>query len=83
MPTNPNRAFKNKRPEWRPGTMMTGGQRYTIEQMCTKYDISLIALTTRALGFRKKTKDLTLLDAARCIAMASVWENYRRRGDEL
>jgi len=82
MPTNPNRAFKNKKHEWHPGTMMTGGQMYTIEQMCTKHDISLIALTTRALGFRKKAKDLTVIDAACCIAIAGVWENYRRIGEE-
>ncbi len=82
MPTNPNKAFRNKKPKQMLGSMMTEGQRYVIEQMCIKHDISLIALTTRAIGFRKKTKELTVLDAARCIMMGSVWENYRRAGYE-
>lgn len=82
MPTNPNKAFRNKKPKQMLGSMMTEGQRYTIERMCIKYDISLIRLTTRTLGARKRTKELTVLDAARCIAMAAVWENYRRIGEE-
>lgn len=73
---NPNNAFKGKSVR-----MMTESQRVIIERQCKKHGISLIALTTKTLGKRKKTKDLTHLDAARCIAKGSVWENLRRAGD--
>ena len=82
MPTNPNSAFKDLEFKGGPDVMMTVAQRTIIERQCEEHSISLIRLTTRALGHRKKTGDLTHTDAARCIMMASVWENYRRAGDE-
>ena len=78
MPINPNETFKAKGQI----KMMTEDQRIIIERQCKEHNISLIRLTTRALGYRKKTSYLTYTDAARCIRMASVWENYRRMGDE-
>ena len=82
MPTNPNKAFKDLELKGYDGMMMTRDQRTIIERQCKEHDISLIRLTTRALGYRKRTRDLTHTDAASCIMMASVWENYRRAGDE-
>jgi hypothetical protein len=83
---NPNKAFKAtfKDPElrYKAGKMMTEDQREIIERLCNQHDISLIRLTTRTLGFRKKVQALTHIDAARCIMIAAVWENYRKRGDE-
>ena len=78
MPINPNETFKAKGQI----KMMTEDQRVVIERQCKEHNISLIRLTTRAFGYRKKTSYLTYTDAARCIRMASVWENYRRMGDE-
>lgn len=76
MPINPNKAFKDtsKNPEsiYKPGTMMTEGQRALIERKCKEHDVSLIRLTTTALGFRKKTKQLTHEDAARCITILNL-----------
>jgi len=82
MATNPNKAYKDLELKGYDGMMMTEDQRVIIEHQCSEHNISLIRLTTRALGYRKKTKDLTHVDAARCIMMASVWENYRRIGEE-
>lgn len=75
---NPNNMFKGKSVR-----MMTEDQRAIIERQCKEHGISLIALTTKSLGKRKKTKDLTHLDAARCIMTAGVWPNLRRAGDVL
>ena len=79
---NPNQSFKDLELKGYDGMMMTEDQRTIIERQCKEHTISLIALTTRALGYRKKTGDLTHIDAARCIMMAGVWENYRRIGAE-
>lgn len=79
---NPNQSFKDLELKGYDGMMMTEDQRIIIERQCKEHTISLIRLTTRALGYRKKTRDLTHTDAARCIMMAAVWENYRRIGEE-
>ena len=81
MPTNPNKAFADLELKGYDGMMMTEDQRIIIERQCEEHSISLIALTTKALGYRKKTKDLTHIDAARCIMMAGVWPNFRKPGD--
>jgi len=78
MGINPNKIFKSKCHT----KMMTEDQRVIIERQCKEHNISLIRLTIRTFGYRKKTSYLTYTDAARCIRMASVWENYRRVGDE-
>jgi len=77
---NPNQSFKDLELKGRDGMMMTEDQRVIIERLCNKHVISLIALTTRVVGYRKKTRDLTHVDAARCILMASVWPNLRKAG---
>lgn len=76
MSINPNKAFKDtsKNPEstFGSGTMMTEGQRVFIEKQCKKHGVSLVRLTTTALGFRKKTSQLTHADAARCIMILNL-----------
>ena len=78
MQIDPNNAFKEDR---HPVRMMTEDQRVIIERMCKKHNTSLITLTTKIFGQRKKTKDLTHLDAGRCIYILSAWGNLKKIGD--
>jgi len=82
MDTNPNQAYKDRELKGGDGVMMTEYQRVIIERQCKKHNISLMRLTTRALGYRKKTADITHIDAARCIMMGAVWGNYVTAGYE-
>ena len=63
---DPNVVFKGKAVR-----MMSADQRIICEKQCQAHGISLLTLTTKALGKRKRTRDLTHLDAARCIATSS------------
>jgi hypothetical protein len=79
---DPNQAYKDRELKGGKNVMMQHGQQAVLAHLCSKHNISLMTLTTRTLGHRKKTDDLTHTDAARCILLAQVWQNRRDAGLE-
>jgi len=77
---NPNQAYKNRSRGAESKTMLTGGQRYTIERQCEKHNILFSDLASRIGVPNKELKNLTPIEAAHCITVASVWDNLRKLG---
>jgi hypothetical protein len=85
MPTNPNKAFTEKRhpvPIWKDNDLPAKDvQKSVLLNIIHSKSISWSELCILALGYNKPLFKMTRGEVRACTFKANVWDNLRRRGD--
>jgi len=74
---NPNQAFKDREYTGSEDMGVTEAQLSSIVIRLFKHNITWNDLCVAAIGYDKNLKDLTFLEAARCIIAAGIWDNLK------